>query len=325
MAFTIDETMPSNDYHAIPNIFSSSQLKTIIESSDLFYKKYITKEIGRESIPAFDVGTYFHTSILEPDKLNEECAVYDGPIRRGKAWDAFAEANKGKAIITQQELAQANLMIKAIKESKIAKDIFSQGRAEISAMGSVLVDTLGDIYHEMKEGVFLKLSPTGWKQCGLGPDQYTSVNLKVRADWLRKDMIADLKSTTGDCTNEKDVEDKVSKYDYDLSAAFYLDMFSLALNMGYERFIWVFASKDVGNTKCWEASRENIAIGRAKWRKAVVLIARGMEANWTFEESLDILGPKFWEKEWLKEMKSTEDFKEMIAKHKPLITKEFDL
>ena len=90
--------LPSDEYHGTPDTWSSSNLKTANEDMETFIKKYVTKEIPREHINAFDIGTYFHTSILEPHKLDEECAVW-GNQRRGKEWEEFQEKNKHKAII----------------------------------------------------------------------------------------------------------------------------------------------------------------------------------------------------------------------------------
>ena len=66
----------------------------MLEDPEKFYKEYITKEIPRKEVSAFDVGTYFHTAILEPHLLEKECAVYPGAVRRGKEWDAFKETVK---------------------------------------------------------------------------------------------------------------------------------------------------------------------------------------------------------------------------------------
>lgn len=285
--------MSSNDYHNTSGTFSSSQLKTMLEDEELFYRKYVTKEIERESIPAFDVGTFFHTAVLEPHLLQDECVVFEG-IRRGKAWDSFKEENQGKAIITKSEQVQADTMIQAVNRSTIAKEILTGGKAEASLFVKLTVSG-GEIFSKG-----LRLSKDGWvfddrKVKG------TDIIIKVRADYLNTDRnyIADLKSTNGNTKSEHTIKSKISNYSYDLSASLYLDIFSLATSEVYDTFYWIFASKDVGNCKTYKASPDNVKVGRQKWKKAVVMLARCIENNWEFEDTLGILEPQYFEREWL--------------------------
>ena len=289
--------MSSEAYHSHPNTFSSSQLKTVLEDPEMFYRKYITKEVERESNSAFDIGTYFHTSILEPDKLQEECAVYTG-IRRGKEWEAFKKENKGKAIITASELEQADNLVKAVRASSVATTYLSKGEAEISCFAELYI-YMDDVYCKGR-----RLTLDGWLS---DPDPWKLaqlkgllITIKVRADLLGDTFILDLKSTTGNVKNEHQMRTKISMYSYDLSASLYLDIFSIITGKVYDKFIWTFASKDHGNCKNYLASKDNVRIGRAKWMKAVLLLAENIKKEWKFEDTLSILEPQFFEREYLK-------------------------
>ena len=290
--------MSSEAYHSHPNTFSSSQLKTILEDPEMFYRKYITKDIERESNSAFDIGTYFHTSILEPDKLQDECAVYTG-VRRGKEWESFKLLHVNKAIITSSELEQANNLVKAVKESKIANEYLAKGEAEISCFAELHV-YLGSVYCNDN-----RLTLDGWVKDleghNLALKKGLKIIIKVRADLLGdEDFILDLKSTTGNVKNEHSMRTKISAYSYDLSASLYLDIFTIATGKAYTKFIWTFSSKDYGNCKNYLSSPDNIKIGRAKWMKAIVLLAENIKNEWKFEDTMGILEPQFYEREHLK-------------------------
>jgi len=288
--------LSSADYHTHGGSFSSSQLKDILDDPEFFYRKYITKEIEKESIPAFDIGTYFHTAILEPEKLDSECCVYDGK-RIGKAWDEFKEKNKSKAIITANEHATAMTLVNAVKSSTIAMGRIGRGRPEVSAFLDVLV-TGSDVFTSDSKWV---LGKYGWDKAKEKPKKAVELKLKVRADLLgHEKFILDLKSTSGNAKSEFLMKKKISDYNYDLSAALYLDIFTIASGELYDQFIWTFASKDFGNSKSYVASQTNIQVGRAKWKKAVLNLADCIKNDWKFEDSLGVLEPQHYELEILK-------------------------
>ena len=296
--------MSNLEYHGASNTYSSSQLKTMIEDPEVFYKKYVTKEIGRESLPAFDVGTYFHTAVLEPEKLEEECAVFGGGIRRGKEWDDF-KANAGsRAIITKSEKETADKLIAAIKGSPVCMSFLDSSKPEVSAFIEIYV--LGEDVYSIKDETVHILVSVGWVPAlDIEPDSLaefgTKIILKTRADALGMGtgIISDLKSTTGNCKNAHEMQGKVNSYQYDLSAALYLDVFSMASNEDYHTFVWLFASKDMGNARAYRATDKNIMVGRAKWKKAILDLAFYLNNNWTFTDSLGEIGPSVYSLEWL--------------------------
>jgi hypothetical protein len=276
----------------------------MIEDPEVFYKKYVTKEIGRESLPAFDVGTYFHTAVLEPEKLEEECAVFGGGIRRGKEWDDF-KANAGsRAIITKSEKETADKLIAAIKGSPVCMSFLDSSKPEVSAFIEIYV--LGEDVYSIKDETVHILVSVGWVPAlDIEPDSLaefgTKIILKTRADALGMGtgIISDLKSTTGNCKNAHEMQGKVNSYQYDLSAALYLDVFSMASNEDYHTFVWLFASKDMGNARAYRATDKNIMVGRSKWKKAILDLAFYLNNNWTFTDSLGEIGPSVYSLEWL--------------------------
>ena len=258
-------------------------------------KIVIKKTIEKESNPAFDIGTYFHTGVLEPHKLKLECAVYSG-IRRGAAWEKFKEENANKAIITESELTTANNLIAAVKKSPVATSLLSTGHPEVSAFATITI-AKGDIFYRPNRVVLGKF---GWEYYGLDIPKGMDIVTKVRADWYNPRYILDLKSTTGNCKVPSLMKSKVSSLNYDLSAAFYLDIFSLFAEESIDTFIWTFASKDLLNCKSYRASMNNILVGRAKWKRAALELAKLSEVNWEIPDELGILEPNFYELEHIK-------------------------
>lgn len=298
----IYKDMPNSEYHKVDNTnfsVSSSQLKKMLEDPEVFYKTYITKENEKETSSAMDVGTFFHTSVLEPNKTSDECAVYYG-VRKGKVWEDFKLLHANKTIITGTEFEGAKRMIDAIQASKIALDLLSNGVAEISCFETVYVGEFNIM--AKAPTVNLILGRGGWETTARDiPDSYIPITCKVRADYLREKEgdISDLKSCSGNTKDRIEMQRRVSNYEYAMSAAFYLDIFSLGFNKPMMKFNWIFASKDMGNCQSYLASQKNIQIGRAKWSKAILELAKYVKNGWKFEEELLILEPQFYETEWI--------------------------
>lgn len=278
----------------------------MLEDPELFYKKYITKEIAKEeSNSAFDVGTYFHTALLEPEKLEEECAVFTGLARRGKDWDAFKKDNSGRAIITTNEKATAEKLISAVQNSPVSMGLLKSSKSEVSAFIEVIVME-GEVFSFRNDTCFC-LTPSGWCPTSLDYEEEdikdfgVKIVLKVRADALgqKTGIISDLKSTTGNAKKDFEMQSKVSAYQYDLSAALYLDVFSMASGEEFHTFVWIFASKDFGNAKSYKASGTNIMVGRAKWKFAVVQLAKYISSEWAFYDELGELDAPQYAREWL--------------------------
>lgn len=283
---TLIKNLSSEEYHGTTGTYSSSQYKDLLDDEDVFIKKHILREIEREESAAFDVGTYFHTMVLEPEKVKTECIIFPGKVRRGKEWDKFKAKHKNKTIITQAQKDQAVGLVKAVKDSPVAQE-FLDGQTEVSLFIEINIHQ-GQIYapHFGK-----MLTKDGWVE---GPKKRITgafvIIVKVRADTLGKTYVSDLKSTTGNARSNKSMREKISYYHYDLSASLYLDMFSL-LNPQLKEFIWIFASKDLFNSKSYRASPKNIQVGRAKYMKAMIKMADCARNDWKSIDYLDELEP----------------------------------
>lgn len=297
--------LTSEEYHGMTGTYSSSQLKTILEDPEAFYKKYITKETPKLSGAHFDMGTYFHTAMLEPHLLEKECAVYEGGIRNGAKWTEFQQANKGKAIITLKEKEVCEKMITAVRACKISMDYLNNSTPEISMFVELYV--MDKEVFAFRDDVCYELTSIGWvPSSGEFEEEQIKdfgvvVPVKVRADALDivHGAISDLKSTTGDATKKPDVKRSIATYQYDLSTALYLDIFTVGTGELFDTFIWIFASKELGNARPWKASMKHVMVGRAKWKYAVVKLAKYISNGWDFTPELEEIGPQSYDLEWL--------------------------
>ncbi len=292
--------LSSEDYHGIAGTYSSSQFKDLLDDDTIFIKKYIEKTIEREEVPAFSVGTYFHTGVLEPHKLTMDCAVYPGKVRRGSEWDKFKAQAGNKTIVTPTQVDQAERLMASVRDSPIAMGYVERGVPEVSLFTEIVI--AGGLIYAPK---FSKLlTSNGWAECEeFYVPHKTDVKLivKVRADSLGDDFILDLKSTTGNARSQASMRQKISHYQYDLSASLYLDMFSLVKGFQMTDFIWTFASKDFFNCQSYKASEANIRVGRAKYMRALVKLADLMANGFKTYDHLGMLEPLQHELENLKE------------------------
>lgn len=290
--------LDQNDYHAHTGSNSSSQLKDGLEDEEVFINKYIKKTIPREENAAFNVGTYFHTGVLEPKKLKAECAVFSGKVRRGDAWDKFKKKNEGKNIITRSQIEQGDRLIKAVEDSPVSMDFIKRGTPEVSLFVEIAIVS-GEIYAPY---FGMRLDPMlGWIkdiQKKSFFDKATKFIIKVRADSIDIEefsFVLDLKSTSGNARSAREMQEKVKYYNYDLSAALYLDIFSLIAGFQMNTFIWTFASKDYHNCKSYRASDKNILVGRRKWMRGLLAIAETKRNNWQLYDSLGVLDAHYSE------------------------------
>lgn len=297
---TLIHDMSSEKYHSVQGTFSSSQLKDAVDDIGEFHKKYITKEIPRKDSSAFGSGRLYHTGILEPHLLTKEFVKYPGATRRGEAFEAFKKKHPGREPLTKKQYEEGELLVKVTKKSKIAMDYVSMGKPEVTLFIKIAV--FEDCIVAVKQNLVMTIE--GWIPFkGTIPEDAIHLILKVRADNYGVDniykkgttFIQDLKSTSDNANVVEEVQKVIKFYGYELSAAFYLDMFS-AYQIGkgqkvIERFIWTFASKTAHNCRSYEISREGIMMGRDSWMTAVFNIAEAMRENWTFPEKLTVIRP----------------------------------
>ena len=136
--------------------------------------------------PAFLVGGYFHTAILEPDKL-KNFKIVEATTRNTKA---YKEISDGEMCLLKHEVDQIELMTEKMLSNEVCRDLIRSGNVE----------------YEQPE--ITELEGQLWKG---------------KADIVNHDekLIIDLK-TTADITKFKY---SASKYNYDSQAYIYSKLF----------------------------------------------------------------------------------------------------
>jgi hypothetical protein len=164
-----------------------------------FGKKYLSNSdistlltnplaLGKQQAPrpAFLVGGYFHTAILEPDKL-KKFKIIETTTRNTKA---YKEISGGELCLLQHEVDQIELMTEKMLGNEVCNDLIRSGNVEYERPG------------------ITELEGQMWKG---------------KADIVNHDekLIIDLK-TTADITKFKY---SASKYNYDSQAYIYSKLF----------------------------------------------------------------------------------------------------
>jgi hypothetical protein len=248
----------NEDYHKDRNFESSSSLKLFLKDSREYYKKYILGEREESRFKsAFDFGSYIHSLILEPEKTDDEFIVFDGLARRGKAWTEFKEANQDKIIMTKSQDLMASGLVESYNDHKETEGLIEDGIPE---------QTL----------------------C----IQLEGLDIKVRADYVKDGMVIDLK-TTSDPVDKFAAAKTIIRFDYDLSAALYVDAFKKHTGKDYG-FIFVFLNKQSNEISVLKASDNLLENGRRKYKAAIKGLLKAKETGTYYKEGIQEVDLPSW-------------------------------
>ena len=162
--------------------------KQFLSNSDIYYLLNNPLMFHQEQAksPAFLVGGYFHTCILEPDKL-EKFTVIPSTTRNTKA---YKEMSGGELCLLQHEVDNILLMRDKLMDHNICKDLVQLGNVEYEK----------PMIHEIECAIW-----------------------KGKADIINHDekLVIDLK-TTGDINKLKN---SAYRFNYDSQAFIYSQLF----------------------------------------------------------------------------------------------------
>ena len=179
----IDRLRNDEDYYGEfgQQFLSNSNISTLLKNPARLRDK-------QANIPAFLVGGYFHTAILEPEKLNS-FKIVEATTRNTKK---YKELSGGEMCLLRHEVDQVELMQEAVMANDVCRDL--------------IAPVLGNYIYE--EPAVIELFGNMWKG---------------KADIVNHDekLVIDLKTTS-------DIEKfrwSASKYNYDSQAYIYSKLF----------------------------------------------------------------------------------------------------
>lgn len=267
--------MNNAEYHADPS-YGQSALKLIIDSPELFCGRHITKQWPYPESASMSLGSLGHGLLLGGERIIEipESALTSNGQRRGKAWEAFSEANAGALLVKPEEYAVAR---------KLADNVLA---------------------HPTAAKILAAPGPT--EESLLWTDEETGLRLKARPDkqatFGEETIVADLKCVRD--PTERNFSRAIADYGYAFQAAFYLDAVKLCKGIAPEAFVFIAVRNEPPyETRCWELAESAIELGRSMYRKALKELSRRLKSNdwngtdWDECRSIDL--PKWsYSSEW---------------------------
>lgn len=127
MSGTLIRGLPFADYLTLPGAHFST-LKHL-ETSPLHYRRACDHE--RADTASMRLGRITHAAILTPD-VPADVAIWEGAVRRGKAWEEFVAAHPGATIVKRDELATAERMRAAVMAHPVARALLTGGAGEVT-------------------------------------------------------------------------------------------------------------------------------------------------------------------------------------------------
>lgn len=265
-----NEKCSNEEYHGDREYKSSSALKLILKDPRQYYKNYVLNEPQDFNSDALSIGSYAHTRILEPHLVEEEYAVFTGSRRSGPDWTKFKEDNEGKTLLTSSQKSLVDSMIDSYKATHV----------KLGKPGNEKEVMISSFF----EGGFAEET-----LCG----EINGYKVKTRFDYRKEfddfGSINDLKTTGSSMGTKAEVEEICAYWDYDLSAALYVDLVSQETGKPHD-FYFIFISKKNYETKIFKASEEMLSRGREKYLRAIEILKEAEKTNVYFENKIEELG-----------------------------------
>lgn len=218
-------------YHQDREYLSSSVLKTILHDI-AEYKKYYIDGVPKpepKNRNALDEGSLCHSLILEPHLTHKEFAFFEGPMKRGPAYDAFVKTAGARPIISTVQKDRVDKLVGAYKRRSAATALLADAQVEYTICAVL-----------------------------------NGVPVKVRFDaaQVEKGIISDVKTTgySGEITSFKQT---INDLEYDLSAALYTMVAEQHFGKAFD-FYFIVLSKQDFSCNVYKTSQQTLAKGRRK-------------------------------------------------------------
>tara|TARA_R100001530_G_scaffold132537_1_gene105041 strand:+ start:54 stop:857 length:804 start_codon:yes stop_codon:yes gene_type:complete len=247
------KNMPDWKYHGNDTHLSSSQLKYALQDMNKF-NAMVNGDLGRYDTPALAFGRAAHTAVLEYEKFDSLYAIFDDNMDMRlkaskeikKEFDIASKAKKLSVLKKSDYLRICQMRLNIDKYSE-ARDLLNGGEAEVSYFYT-------------------------HKNFGL--------DLKVRPDYVNHELgyIVDFK-TSKDASMGSFKRDFTWSYNYDLSAAMYIDGLYHYTGKIYDYYFLVAEKEDPHSVAVYKLGEESYDLGLNKYNKSLEKIIQAKESN----------------------------------------------
>ena len=118
------------------------------------------------------------------------------------------------------------------------------------------------------------------------------LKVKVRVGYIKEGLVIDLK-TTSDPVDKFSAAKTIIRYDYDLSAALYLDAFRKYTGKEYD-FLFVFLNKQNNDVSVLKASANLLENGRRKYKAAIRRLLNARKTGIFYKEGVQEVDLPSW-------------------------------
>lgn len=251
--------IPELTYHSDTRTLSASGAKTLLSDPERFAWE---RSHGRPPKAAFDLGGVVHALVLRSG--DERIRIIDAYDWRTKAaQDARKEAHAaGLTPINRTEFLAATKIAGAVRRHPLASSIFTSGKAEVS------------LY---------------WT------DPETGVACRARVDWLREDMIVDLKTARYGSGTADAFGRYAASYNYPLPAAVYVEAVETLVGKTLPFVTVTVETEPPYLVRAYRYTDADLDQGRAQWHEALREYAKRDAANdWTVPAEIDLIALPAW-------------------------------
>ena len=251
--------VPELTYHSDTRTLSASGAKTLLSDPERFAWE---RNHGRPPKAAFDLGGVVHALVLRSG--DERIRIIDAYDWRTKAAQDARKAAWAARLtpINRTEFLQATKIAGAVRRHPLASSIFTNGEAEAS------------LY---------------WT------DTETGVACRARVDWLRDDMIVDLKTARYGTGTADTFGRQAASFNYPLPAAVYTEAVEVLTGKTLPFITVTVETEPPYLVRAYRYTDADLDQGLAQWHEALrEYAARDAANDWTVPAEIDLIALPAW-------------------------------